>query len=48
VLVDRRCIAETFTLGDFALFVYYLGWITEFFVHFGKVLTEYQQAGISG
>src|ERR1700680_1403425 len=37
----------TSTLGDFALFVYYLGWITEFIVHFGKVLTEYKQAGIS-
>jgi ATP-binding cassette subfamily B protein len=38
---------EAFTLGDFALFVYYLGWVTEFIVQFGQVLAEYQRAGIS-
>lgn len=38
---------KTFTVGDFALFVYYLGWITEFMVHFGKMLTAYKQAGVS-
>jgi ATP-binding cassette, subfamily B, bacterial len=47
LLVGQGMHRETFTLGDFALFVYYLGWITEFIVHFGKVLTEYKQAGIS-
>lgn len=37
----------TFTVGDFALFVYYLGWITEFTTQFGMVLTRYRQAGVS-
>ncbi|HXR64945.1 MAG TPA: ABC transporter ATP-binding protein, partial [Ktedonobacteraceae bacterium] len=47
LLVGQGMHRETFTLGDFALFVYYLGWITEFIVQFGKVLTKYKQAGIS-
>ena len=37
----------SFTVGDFALFVYYLGWITEFTAHFGRMLTAYKQAGVS-
>jgi len=39
--------ARTFTVGDFALFVYYLGWISEFTAIFGIVLTRYRQAGVS-
>ena len=39
--------AGTFTVGDFALFVYYLGWITEFTKQFGIVLTRYRQAEVS-
>jgi ATP-binding cassette subfamily B protein len=39
--------ARTFTVGDFALFVYYLGWISEFTAMFGIVLTRYRQAGVS-
>jgi ATP-binding cassette, subfamily B, bacterial len=39
--------ARTFTVGDFALFVYYLGWISEFTGLFGIVLTRYRQAGVS-
>ena len=39
--------AKTFTIGDFALFVYYLGWISEFTGVFGIVLTRYRQAGVS-
>jgi ATP-binding cassette subfamily B protein len=39
--------AGTFTIGDFALFVYYLGWISEFTAVFGIVLTRYRQAGVS-
>jgi ATP-binding cassette subfamily B protein len=37
----------SFTVGDFALFVYYLGWISEFTAMFGIVLTRYRQAGVS-
>jgi ATP-binding cassette, subfamily B, bacterial len=36
-----------FSIGDFALFVYYLGWITEFTALFGLVLARYRQAGVS-
>jgi ATP-binding cassette subfamily B protein len=37
----------SFTVGDFALFVYYLGWITAFTGHFGITLARYRQAGVS-
>ncbi len=36
-----------FTVGDFALFVYNLGWITEFTGHFGVMLSRYRQAQVS-
>src|SRR5205085_8936286 len=36
-----------FTVGDFALFVYFLGWITDFTSLFGVILARYQQAGVS-
>ena len=39
--------ARSFTVGDFALFVYYLGWMSEFTAMFGIVLTRYRQAGVS-
>ncbi len=34
-------------LGDFALFVYYLGFVTEFTQFFGRFLAQYRQAGVS-
>ncbi len=37
----------SFTVGDFALFTYYLGWITEFTALFGIVLSRYRQGGVS-
>jgi ATP-binding cassette subfamily B protein len=37
----------TFTVGDFALFVYYLGFVTEFTEFFGRFLAHYQQTGVS-
>ena len=36
-----------FTVGDFALFVYYLGWMTDFTSLFGVILAQYRQAGVS-
>jgi ATP-binding cassette, subfamily B, bacterial len=39
--------AGSFTLGDFALFIYYLGWITDFTGLFGMTLARYRQAGVS-
>jgi ATP-binding cassette subfamily B protein len=39
--------AGTFTVGDFALFVFYLGSLTEFTALFGVILARYRQAGVS-
>ncbi|GAC1325904.1 MAG: ABC transporter ATP-binding protein [Chloroflexota bacterium] len=36
-----------FTVGDFALFVYYLGRISDFTALFGVLLARYRQAGVS-
>jgi ATP-binding cassette subfamily B protein len=36
-----------FTVGDFALFVYFLGWITDFTSLFGIIVARYKQAGVS-
>ncbi|GAC1444245.1 MAG: ABC transporter ATP-binding protein [Chloroflexota bacterium] len=36
-----------FTVGDFALFVSYLGWLTQITGMFGKFLTQYRQAQVS-
>ncbi len=47
VLVAGLMRRGTFSVGDFALFVYYLGYLTEFLTLFGTFLAHYQQAGIS-
>jgi ATP-binding cassette subfamily B protein len=47
LLAANEIKAGTFTVGDFALFVYYLGWISEFTAMFGIVLARYRQAGVS-
>ena len=39
--------AKTFTVGDFALFVYYLGWLTAVTLNFGGVMAQYKQSGVS-
>ncbi|MBG9795015.1 ABC transporter ATP-binding protein [Paenibacillus dendritiformis] len=36
-----------FTIGDFALFVYYLTFITDFTQFFGQFLAHYRQTGVS-
>jgi len=38
---------SSFSVGDFALFVYNLGMLTEFMRGFGNFLAHYQQAGVS-
>jgi len=35
------------SLGDFALFVYYLGFVTEFTQFFGRFLAQYRQTSVS-
>jgi ATP-binding cassette subfamily B protein len=37
----------SFTVGDFALFVYFLGWITDFTSLFGVIVARYKQSGVS-
>ncbi|MDQ3707303.1 MAG: ABC transporter ATP-binding protein/permease [Chloroflexota bacterium] len=37
----------SFTVGDFALFAYFLGWITDFTSLFGVIVARYKQAGVS-
>jgi ATP-binding cassette subfamily B protein len=37
----------TFTVGDFALFTFYLGWVTEFTTVYGHFLTRYRQDGVA-
>src|SRR5205823_12899085 len=36
-----------FTVGDFALFVSYLGWLSQVTSMFGNFLTQYRQMGVS-
>lgn len=36
-----------FTIGDFVLFIFYLGWVTEFTAFLGQVLSAYRQVGVS-
>lgn len=38
---------NSFSVGDFALFVYNLGMLTEFMQGFGNFLAHYEQAGVS-
>ena len=37
----------SFTVGDFALFVYYLGWVTEFIAVFGAFWRQFKQSEVS-
>ena len=39
--------AGTFTVGDFALFVYYLGWMADFPRQTGAVMARWRQASVS-
>lgn len=47
LLAARAMRAGAFTIGDFALFVSYLGWLTQISTFFGNVLTQYRQASVS-
>jgi ATP-binding cassette subfamily B protein len=48
LLVMGRALSDrTFSIGDFALFVYYLAFVTDFTRFFGSFLTSYQQTGVS-
>ncbi|HEX2326179.1 MAG TPA: ABC transporter ATP-binding protein [Chloroflexota bacterium] len=47
LLAGQSMRAGTFTVGDFALFTYFLGWVTEFTNWLGRMLAVYRQVGIS-
>jgi ATP-binding cassette subfamily B protein len=48
LLLGARAMRDgTFTVGDFALFVSYLGFVTEFSGFVGLFLTQYKQLGVS-
>ncbi len=39
--------AGTFTVGDLALFVYYLTFVTQFITNVGKFITYFKQMSVS-
>lgn len=47
ILAAASMRAGTFTVGDFALFVYYLAWVTDFTLFLGMYLSTYRQTGVS-
>lgn len=47
LLAGQRMRVNTFTVGDFALFVSYLGYVAEFTLFFGRFLAHYQQTGVA-
>jgi ATP-binding cassette, subfamily B, bacterial len=47
LLVGKSMSDGRFTVGDFALFVYYLGIITDFTALFGEKIAWYKQVGVS-
>src|SRR5205823_265778 len=47
ILAGQSIRAGTFTVGDLALFVYYLGYITEFTGMTGAFMAHYKQMGVS-
>ncbi|HET8842089.1 MAG TPA: ABC transporter ATP-binding protein, partial [Ktedonobacteraceae bacterium] len=47
LLVSQPMQAGTFSVGDFALFVFCLPWIADAISQFGTVLTGYKQANVS-
>ena len=47
LLLSVSSLSARLPLGDFALFVYYLGFVTEFTQFFGRFLAQYRQTGVS-
>jgi ATP-binding cassette subfamily B protein len=47
ILAAQNIRAGTFTIGDFSLFVFFLGWITEFTGLVGAFMARYKQMGVS-
>jgi ATP-binding cassette, subfamily B, bacterial len=47
LLAGRSVVAGTFTVGDFALFIYFIPSVTDFAFHFGQNLALYKQTKVS-
>lgn len=47
LLAGSKMRGGDFTVGDFALFVYYLTFVTQFISNFGKFLTYFKQMGVA-
>jgi ATP-binding cassette, subfamily B, bacterial len=47
LLAAQSLRAGTFTVGDFALFISYIGWLTEITIASGGFLRQYKQLGVS-
>ncbi|GBG11097.1 ABC transporter ATP-binding protein [Paenibacillus agaridevorans] len=47
LLAGQKMRGGEFTVGDFALFVYYLTFVTQFISNFGKFLTYFKQMGVA-
>jgi ATP-binding cassette subfamily B protein len=47
ILIGQSMRAGTFTVGDFALFVFFLNWISVLTGTFGMFLSAYRQVGVS-
>lgn len=47
LLAARSMTAGAFTVGDFALFVSYLRFVTDFGVFWGELIARYRQAGVA-
>lgn len=47
ILAGQKMQDGSFNVGDFALFVYYLNFVTIFIQNFGKFLTFYKQSAVS-
>ncbi|MFC5651283.1 ABC transporter ATP-binding protein [Paenibacillus solisilvae] len=47
LLAGHKMRAGAFSVGDFALFVYYLTFVTQFITNFGKFLTYFKQMSVA-
>ncbi|BBH23176.1 HlyB/MsbA family ABC transporter [Paenibacillus baekrokdamisoli] len=47
LLAGQKMRAGAFSVGDFALFVYYLTFVTQFITNFGKFLTYFKQMSVA-
>lgn len=47
LLVGQSIRAGNFTIGDFALFIYYLTFVADFTQFFGSFIAHYQQTGVA-